>query len=104
MSYRPLFEEIRIALEDGLGVLETQMAALERSDVGRLKSGQRRYVRAVLDELARRIVVWEELAEAEHRARLDAIRAGAGAIDTPSELLTRSRIVRGPARPQTEEC
>jgi hypothetical protein len=42
-----------------------QLAALSERSTARLKPGERRYVRSVIDNIARRIVAWRELSRDE---------------------------------------
>ena len=67
--------EIRVAIQEGLGALENQMAELGTRPTAELKPGERRHVQWVIDNVARRIVGWKELSsdEPEWVTRLEAI-------------------------------
>jgi len=67
--------EIRVAIHAGLGALEKQMAELGTHPMAELKPGERRHVKWVIDNVARRIVAWKELSsdEPEWGTRLEAI-------------------------------
>jgi len=64
MSAGPLLDELRVVIQISLGTLEALTTTMcERA--GRMKPGERRYARTVVDRLARRIVTWEEIVRDE---------------------------------------
>ena len=91
MSRGPLLDEVHAAIQIGLAALEAQMAAMRQAHAGRLKPGQRRDMRAVIDGLARRIVAWQEIAEPELVARLEAIGERVRALQTGRRGCSRGR-------------
>jgi hypothetical protein len=60
-----IYELVRAAIREGLGALETLTEAMGRARGGRLKPGERRYERMVVDRLAQRIVAWQEIVSDE---------------------------------------
>jgi len=103
MSRGPLLDEVHAAIQIGLAALEAQMAAMRQAHAGRLKPGQRRDMRAVIDGLARRIVAWQEIAEPELVARLGAIGEQVRALQTSRRGGSRGRCSGSGGPHRTEE-
>ena len=64
MSAGPLLDELRAVIQTGVETLETLTTALG-ARAGRMKPGERRYARMVVDRLARRILTWQEIVRDE---------------------------------------
>ena len=60
MTAGPLLGDLRAVIQTGVETLETLTTALG-ARAGRMKPGERRYARMVVDRLARRIVTWPEI-------------------------------------------
>ena len=109
MSHRPVLDEneIRVAIQAGLGALEKQLAELGKRTTAGVKPGERRHVRWVIDNVARRIVTWQTLSSDEPEAamRLDALAEQVRALQARSRGCSRAggrwSGSRGPHR--TEE-
>lgn len=97
MSPGPLLET---AIQTGLAALEAQTAALGQTHAARLKPGQRRDVRAAIDNLARRLVAWQELAGPELGARLAALAESVRALRIGRRECARGRGCGAGARRQ----
>jgi len=105
MSGAPLLDEIRVAMEAGLGALEKQLAALGERTTAGLKPGERCYVRWVIDNLAWRIVAWHEIVGPDLLARAVSLAEQVQALQARRRGCVRGRGPcvgsRGPHR--TEE-
>jgi hypothetical protein len=64
MIAEPLLGELRTVSQAGVETLETLTTALG-ARAGRMKPGERRQARMVVDRLARRIVTWQEIVRDE---------------------------------------
>jgi hypothetical protein len=64
MTAEPLLDEFRAVIHTGVETLEKLTTELG-ARAGRMKPGERRYARMVVDRLARRIVTWEEIVRDE---------------------------------------
>jgi len=64
MTAGPPLDELRAVIQTGVEALEKLTTALGARS-GRMKPGERRYARMVVDRLARRIVTWQEIVRDE---------------------------------------